>query len=129
MLTASGEAASLWPNLPKPIHSELVLSMEDIGESYGYILYRTSLKDEASGEFVLAELHSYAQVYLDGKLVGVLDRRLKQDRLTLPASQQNARLDILVENTGRVNFSSAIVGERAGITRQVTLRGKPLLGW
>ena len=40
-----------------------------------------------------------------------------------------AQLDILVENTGRVNFGKAIGGERSGITRQVTLVGKPLLGW
>jgi beta-galactosidase len=123
------EAASLWSNLPKPIHSEQVLSMEDVDQSYGYILYRTKLKGAASGELMLDELHSYAQVYLDGRLVGTLDRRLKQDRLTLSAATRNARLDILVENTGRVNFGKFIGGERAGITKQVTLDGTPLLGW
>jgi beta-galactosidase len=123
------ETASLWSNLPKPIHSEQVLSMEDVDQSCGYILYRTKLKETASGELMLDELHSYAQVYLDGKLVGTLDRRLKQDRLELPATTGNARLDILVENTGRVNFGRAIGGERAGITKQVSLNGMPLLGW
>jgi len=38
-------------------------------------------------------------------------------------------LDILVENTGRINFNVAMRGERKGITKQVTLAGKPLLGW
>jgi beta-galactosidase len=123
------EAASLWKNLPKPIHSEQVLSMEDVDQAYGYILYRTKLKGASAGELVIDELHSYAQVYLDGKLVGTLDRRLKQDRLALPARKGNARLDILVENTGRVNFGKLIGGERAGITKQVTLEGTRLLGW
>jgi beta-galactosidase len=41
----------------------------------------------------------------------------------------DSQLDILVENTGRVNFGPAITGERAGITKQVTLSGKPLMGW
>jgi beta-galactosidase len=54
---------------------------------------------------------------------------LKQDRLTLPASGSNARLDILVENTGRINFGKAIGGERAGITKQVTLNGNELTNW
>lgn len=103
--------------------------MEDVGQAYGYILYRTHLKKAAGGEMSLDELHSYAQVYLDGKLVGTLDRRLKQSSLTLPASDKKAQLDILVENTGRVNFGKTIGGERAGITRQVTLDGKPLRGW
>jgi beta-galactosidase len=123
------EAASLWKSLPKPIHSEQVLSMEDVDQAYGYILYRTKLKGAAAGELVLDELHSYAQVYLDGELVGTLDRRLKQDRLALPGGRREARLDILVENTGRVNFGKLIGRERAGITKQVTLDGAPLLGW
>ena len=103
--------------------------MEDVDQSFGYILYRRKLKGAASGELMLDELHSYAQVYLDGKLVGTLDRRLKQNRLALPATKRNARLDILVENTGRVNFGKFIGRERAGITKQVTLDGTPLLGW
>src|SRR6202041_702100 len=107
----------------KAIHSEQVLSMEDVDQNYGYILYRTHLADGGSGELMLDQLHSYAQVYVDGKMVGVIDRRLKQARLTITA-EPNAQLDILVENTGRVNFGKAIGSERAGITKQVTLAGK-----
>ena len=121
--------ASLWSNLPAPVHSEQVLSMEDLGQAYGYILYRTHLTSVAEGKLVLDQLHSYAEVYLNGKLVGSADRRLNQDSVVLPASQPGAQLDILVENTGRVNFGHAIPGERAGITKEVTLNGKPLTGW
>jgi beta-galactosidase len=123
------QSTSLWNNLPSAIHSEQVLSMEDVDQAYGYILYRTHLKSATTGDLVLDQLHSYALIYLEGKLVGTLDRRLKQDRLGLPAVQQDAQLDILVENTGRVNFGLAIGGERTGITKQVTLNGTPLLGW
>jgi len=126
---AMTEAASLWDNLPKPVLSEQVLSMEDVAQAYGYILYRTRLEKPVSGELVLDQLHSYACVYLNGKLVGSLDRRLKQDRIRLENKDPDARLDILVENTGRVNFGHTIAGERAGITKQVTLAGRPLMGW
>jgi beta-galactosidase len=37
------EAASLWDTLPKPIQSDKILSMEDVNQSYGYILYRTTI--------------------------------------------------------------------------------------
>ncbi len=121
------EAVSLWNNLPRPIHSKQVLSMEDVGQAYGYILYRTEIAH--GGELVLDQLHSYALIYVNGKLVGTLDRRLRQDRLTLAGVGGSARLDILVENTGRVNFGSALPGERAGITHQVTLDGIPLTEW
>ena len=55
--------------------------MEDIGQAYGWILYRTHLKADAQGELVLDQLHSYAQVYVNKKLVGTIDRRLNQDRI------------------------------------------------
>jgi len=122
------ETASLWEHLPLAISSDQVKSMEEIGQAYGYILYRTHLRADTSGELVLDQLHGYAQVYVNKKLVGTVDRRLKQDRLTLNATA-GAQLDILVENTGRVNFGKTIGGERAGITQQVTLADKPLLGW
>jgi beta-galactosidase len=122
------ESASLWNNLPLAISSDQVQSMEDIGQAYGYILYRTHLKSDAEGELALDQVHSYAQVYLNKKLVGTIDRRLKQDSIPLHGTA-GAQLDILVENTGRVNFGKTIGGERAGITKQVTLAGKPLLGW
>lgn len=122
------ETASLWDNLPLAISSEQVQSMEDIGQAYGWILYRTHLKSDAASELVLDQLHSYAMVFVNKKPAGTIDRRLNQDRIRLDA-KAGAQLDILVENTGRVNFGRAIGGERAGITKEVTLAGKPLLGW
>ena len=120
---------SIWDNLPKPIVSDQILSMEDVGQSYGYILYRTSVPHAQSGNLHLEDLHSYARIYLNGVLAGTLDRRLNQSTLPLNIKHDNTRLDILVENTGRVNFGRQIQKERAGITHQVTLAGKPITGW
>ena len=78
--------------------------METFGQSYGYILYRTKIKQAVSGELEIRELRSYARVYINDKPVGVLDRRKKQDRLTLRA-EADSTLDILVEGTGRINFT------------------------
>jgi beta-galactosidase len=123
------EAISLWNVLPTPVHSEPILSMEDVDQAYGYILYRKDLRGPAEGDLVLDELHDYAQLYLDSKRVGTLDRRLGQKSLPLKVPAPGARLDILVENSGRINFNVVLRGERKGITKQVTLAGKPLLGW
>ena len=122
-------SASIWLNLPKPTESGKILSMEDVGQSYGYILYRTSIPNAQSGELRIDELHSYAQIYLDGTLVGTLDRRLNQSTLPIQVAHANTRLDILVENTGRVNFGHQFPHERAGITQEVTLANAPLTGW
>jgi beta-galactosidase len=40
-----------------------------------------------------------------------------------------ARLDILVENGGRVNYGSQILDNRKGITRSVSLDDRELTGW
>jgi beta-galactosidase len=122
-------SVSLWQALPRPVGSPQLLTMEDLDQAYGYILYRTQIAEPVQGELVLDQLHDYAQVYANGTLIGTLDRRLQQDRLTVDFKQPDTRLDILVENGGRINFTTAIRDERKGITRQITLAGKPLTGW
>ncbi len=123
------QAASLWQNLPEHVRSEQPLTMEDLDQAYGYILYRTIVPGAVHGELALDELHDYARIYVNGEQVGTLDRRLGQNHLDIDVKAAGSRLDILVENTGRVNFTTVIRGERKGITKQVTLAGKPLTGW
>ena len=124
------ESASLWENLPAPVTSAKLLTMEDLDQNYGYILYETQLPAGSGGALKLEGLHDYAQVYLDHALAGTLDRRLKQDTLTLPGGAGGARtLSILVENTGRVNYTDVIRTERKGLTGSATLAGKPLGAW
>ena len=122
-------SASLWQMLPKPVASKQLLSMEDLDQAYGYILYRTF--DTSAGDFdlVLDSLHDYASIYINEKLIGTLDRRLDQNHLSIHIPAAKSRLDILVENTGRVNFTTVIRGERKGITNQVTLAGKAITDW
>jgi beta-galactosidase len=122
-------AASLWDNLPAPIHSDQPLTMESMDQAYGYVLYRTTVADPVSGELIIGAVHDYAQVYVDGQLAGTIDRRLNQNSLSLRIEKPNARLDILLENTGRVNFGPALPGERVGLLGGVSLAGKPLTGW
>ena len=122
------QVAPLWENLPAPISVAQPRNMEAFGQSYGYILYRTTVKSAADGELVLPALRSYARVYLNGELVGAADRRKKQDRVKLQA-KANDRLDILVEGTGRINFSVELRNERQGINGRVLLAGRELKGW
>ncbi len=122
-------SASLWRNLPQPVDSKTLLTMEDLDQSYGYVLYRTGLDAGDGGELVLDGLHDYAQVYVDQTLVGTLDRRIAMDRLTLPVMKTAGTLDILVENSGRVNYTKVIRTERKGLTGKVTVGGKEPKRW
>lgn len=115
------EVAPLFDNLPEPKLSEDIKPMEQFDQGWGTILYRTSLPEVKEGTTLLIdEVHDWAQVYADGKLLGRLERRRGQNSLVLPSLQKGTRLDILVEAMGRVNFDVAI-HDRKGITNKVEL--------
>jgi beta-galactosidase len=122
------ESAPLWQNLPAPVAADHPRSMEYFGQSYGYILYRTKIEQASKGELEIQELRSYARIFVDGKPVGTLDRRKKQDRLRIEA-EKDSTLDILVEGTGRINFTTELRQERQGINGAVTLAGNELSDW
>ncbi len=105
------------------------MTMEELGQSYGYILYTTHLDAVQSGQLVLDGLHDYACVYLDRKLIGVLDRRLDQASLDIPASSSGRELAILVENTGRINYNIVLRNDSKGILNRVLLANKELREW
>jgi beta-galactosidase len=123
------KSASLWDNLPKPISSTRLMTMEEIGQSYGYILYSTHVDASQSGLLVLDGLHDFARIYLDHVLVGVVDRRLNQTSIDVPTGAKERELAILVENTGRINYSVALRNESKGILNRVLLGDKQLTGW
>ncbi|HEX4038017.1 MAG TPA: glycoside hydrolase family 35 protein [Acidobacteriaceae bacterium] len=128
------ESASLWKNLPAPISSRKAQAMETYGQNYGFILYRTKLLNSVLQNpdhptLALPGLNDYAKIYLDGKLIGTLDRRLKQGSLQLDSPSRGATLDILVENDGRVNSTRMMRRAAKGLPQGATLDGQPLTGW
>ncbi|OFW19873.1 MAG: beta-galactosidase [Acidobacteria bacterium RIFCSPLOWO2_12_FULL_66_21] len=123
------ESASLVDHLGKPVTADRPRPMEELGQSYGYILYRTRLGGPVHGEIVVTEVRDFAAIFVNGRRAGTLDRRLKQDRLRVDSDDREVVLDLLVENTGRINFKKVLRGERKGITRSVALDGRELSGW
>lgn len=116
------ERAPLFDNLPKAKFTNEVQPMEFFDQGWGSILYRTTLPAVSEGTTLLIdEVHDWAQIYVDGRLLGRLDRRKGENSLRLPTLKKGSRLDILVEAMGRVNFDRAI-HDRKGITNKVELR-------
>ena len=116
------ETAPLFESLPVAVSSEDIRPMEYFGEGYGSILYRTILPEALAEPTVLLldEVHDWARVFLDGKELGSLDRRRAEREITLPPCAAGCRLDILVENMGRVNYGRTIYDWK-GITSSVWL--------
>lgn len=124
-----GESASLWDNLPAPMRVDLPAPMESFGQGYGYILYRTKVHGPLHGTLYLGDVRDYAAVYVDRQRVGTVERRLKQETLPLALTPGEHVLDILVENTGRVNYGPHLADGRAGLVDPVWLGGQILHGW
>ncbi len=122
-------AASLWSHLPAPVKSVQPRPFEAYGQNQGLVLYRTTLVGRKSGRLQVTDLHDYALVFVDSRLVGTLDRRLGENSLDLPRTTSAAPvLDILVEGMGHINFGQAMI-DRKGITDRVTLGGMTLMNW
>ena len=109
------ESAKLFDNLDKlssPIHSLAPLSMEKAGQDFGYILYSYTIKGPRTGgdwKLWIDKVADRAQIFINGEHKGTYERWTeipKEERVQEPALGfgETARLDILVENMGRVNY-------------------------
>ena len=115
------EMAPLFQNLPAAKKDENIRTMEEYNQGFGSILYRTTLPElKSPATLTVNDAHDYAQVFVDGKYIGKLDRRNGEKQLVLPACVKGSRLDILVEAMGRINFGRAIKDFK-GITKNVEL--------
>jgi beta-galactosidase len=120
---------SIWQQLPAPIKTLTPRTFESFGQNQGLALYRTTLVGRKSGKLTITDLHDFATVFVDGKYVGSLDRRLGEKTIDLPISNSPMpRLEILVEAMGHINFAQDII-DRKGITDRVTLSGMTLMNW
>lgn len=116
------QSAALFENLPKPVVSKQIKSMEELNQGWGRILYRTALlPSNQKRTLIITEAHDWAIVYVDGKPIGKLDRRRGETMIEVPIMAKAAQLDILVEGMGRVNYGKAIA-DRKGITEKVEIK-------
>lgn len=113
-------AALLQQNLPWKV-SERPPTFEQLGQAAGVVRYRAQLQ---GGGTLQLDAHDLAQVYLDGKLVGSLDRRHRQREIALPGGGD---LQILVEAFGRINYGRDL-HDHKGIVGAVTLDGAEVAG-
>jgi beta-galactosidase len=99
---------------------DVIQTFEDVGMGWGMMMYSTALPEIPVKSLLTAEVHDFAQVFIDGKYVGKIDRVKNEKSLLLPPVKKNAQIDILVEGMGRINFGRAIKDYK-GIVGSVTL--------
>ena len=111
------EYAPLFENLEKlssPVFAPEPCNMEKLGQDFGYILYRTDMSLATDGwELHFDRVSDRAQIFINGEQKGVAERwkpeTLENTHIGIPLKKgETARLDILCENMGRVNYGPKI---------------------
>jgi beta-galactosidase len=115
------ESAAIFDNLPSPFEDKAPRNMEAYDQGHGSVLYRTTLPAGPAAQLSVKEARDFAWVFVDGVPVGAMDRRSQQYRVQIPPRQAGARLDILVEAMGHVNFGPE-VHDRKGLHAPVVVK-------
>jgi beta-galactosidase len=95
-------------------------TFEEMDMGWGTMMYSTRLPEITSQSVLTGEFHDFAQVFVDKKYIGKIDRVKNEKSLTIPAVKKGAELIIIVEGMGRINFGRAIKDFK-GIIGNVTL--------
>ena len=123
-------------------YSVLPRPMEYYGQNYGLILYSTTL-DAFEENHIRIQPYKYkdrANIYVDGDWFATYmrDRGCRGGKgaymapdgaAALAQNGKERKIDVLVENTGRLNFGRMISDERKGIEGALLYTGVQLFGY
>lgn len=125
------KSAGLKENLEKIgrfFESPYPLKMEEMGQNYGFIYYKTTIKGILENlKLTIQEVRDRALVFFNGEYKGVIDRNNNQE-IILNSNEKESILEILVENMGRINYGPMMRDEK-GITQGVRIGNQFLFNW
>ena len=120
-------------DLAQPVESLYPVKMEDLGQSYGYLLYRTKASWDADEEKIrVIDGRDRMQLFVDGKLIETqYQAEIGQDIFVAGEKKATHCIDILMENMGRVNYGHKFLADtqRKGIRTGVCKDLHFLLNW
>ncbi|MFJ6794937.1 beta-galactosidase family protein [Streptomyces sp. NPDC091268] len=113
--------------LGEPVRAPAPLSFEELGQASGLVLYAASpLLPPGTHVLTVSGLHDRAQVFVDAEPVAVLDRETSS--CTVAGTGERIRLELLVENQGRINYGP-LLGQGKGILGGVRVDRRLVHGW
>ena len=130
------ESAMLLDNLDNISSPRRVVEpkwMEEIGQDFGYVFYRTEIVGPKNDwPMAAASVHDRAQIWVNGEKKATWERWDKEGIGKQPVKMplkvgETGRLEILVENMGRVNYGPKL-RDRKGI-HGVRFGGQHHFGW
>ena len=120
-------------SLTSPTESLYPKKMEELGQSYGYLLYRTEASWDAEEERIrIIDGRDRAQLFVDGKWVSTqYQTEIGEDIFYQGEKKALSRFDILIENMGRVNYGHKFLADtqRKGIRTGICKDLHFMLNW
>lgn len=104
-LTQSAELFANLDTISKKKHTKSPQPMEKLGQSFGFIHYRTKIAGPMSDAALhLMSVRDRAMVFINGKHVWTYYRNDAESIFKCDIPKEGITLDILVENMGRINY-------------------------
>lgn len=132
-LTEKAELFDNLDNIGTPHFSPAPKFMEDYGQSFGYILYRSTIKGPLESMAIdIDTVRDRAHVYFDGEYKATYDQ-VKSVGIDNPAitralnGGESINIDILCDNMGRTNYGP-FIADRKGV-RSVRFGWHQHFGW
>ena len=125
------EFSDLFSNLDSlttPQSTNVPKSMEDYGQGYGYIAYKTMLnRDYNNAVLSFESIGDRASIYINRKLIGTVYINDENLQITFNAKKGDT-LCILCENMGRANFGPKMMRKK-GIAGRSLIDNKIHFNW
>jgi beta-galactosidase len=112
-----------------PQQSQTPFTMEEYGQAYGFIVYETVIKGSYGKQTItVQDVHDRGQIYLNGEYAGLVERIGGRSSIEVIITEEETKLQIVVENMGRVNYGP-FLKEYKGITEGVRASNQFLFDW
>lgn len=108
--------------LSECVYNEFPQTMEELGQDFGYLVYSTVINGPCEPlELIFPKLHDRAHIFVNGVLAGIRERSRRKDSVQIELGMgESLRMDILVENMGRINYGPKLM-EHKGICGGISL--------
>lgn len=104
-------------------------TMEECGQNFGFICYRTRLTGPFESTLYFPQVRDRAMAFLDGRCLGTVYRNDAERKLPLEVPATGGVLEILVENTGRINYGPQFGRDPKGLPGGVCIGWQMLTGF
>ncbi|MDF0480304.1 beta-galactosidase [Vagococcus sp. PNs007] len=122
---------SILTDLTSPVKNDYPLTMEEMGQSFGYIMYRTELTGPRKTALKVTETGDRVQFFVNNELKATQYQNEVGEEVPVDLPFERNILDILVENQGRNNYGPTLISpqQRKGIRGGIREDIHYISGW